>query len=65
MLVVLKRPVTPSSFELCPEIGNVNVVLSNVLKSYELWVDFQKQSASRSSAGGVAFRTAKTIRGPG
>ena len=31
MLVVLRRPVTPSSFELCHEIGNVMVVLSSVL----------------------------------
>src|ERR1017187_6962431 len=48
MLVVLSRPVTPSSLELCQEIGNVKVVLSSVLKSYALWEHFQKYSASRS-----------------
>ena len=31
--VVLTRPVTPSSFELCHAIGNVMVVFSSVLKS--------------------------------
>ena len=33
MLMVLTRPVTPSSLELCQEIGNVMVVFSSVLKS--------------------------------
>jgi len=30
---VLKRPVTPSSFDLAQEMGKVIVVFSNVLKS--------------------------------
>ena len=33
MLVVLRRPVTPSSLELCQAIGNVMVVFNSVLKS--------------------------------
>src|ERR1035441_7449214 len=41
-LVVLSLPVAPSSLELFHEIGNVRVVLSSVLKSYELCVNFQK-----------------------
>src|ERR1039458_9473956 len=48
MLVVLSRPVTPSSLELCQEIGNVRVVLISVLYAQRLWVQFQKESASRS-----------------
>ena len=40
--VVLNRPVTPSSLELCQEIGKVMVVLSSVLKSKPPWVYFQK-----------------------
>jgi len=39
---VLTRAVTPSSLELCQEIGNVIGVLNRMLKSYALCVYFQK-----------------------
>jgi len=40
--MVLTRAVTPSSLELCQEIGNVIGVLNRMLKSYALCVYFQK-----------------------
>ena len=40
--MVLKRPVTPSFFELCQAMGKVMVVFSSVLKSKALCVYFQK-----------------------
>src|ERR1700730_2542063 len=43
---MLARTETPLSFELCQAIGKVMGVLPNILKSYPLWVYFQKRSAS-------------------
>ena len=40
--MVLSRPVTPSSLELCQAMGKVIGVLKKTLKSYALVVYFQK-----------------------